>query len=209
MCGQHSTIMPVSCNTESVGTTVRITNAFGELGSRRRSGGCAAAAAAAAGPPLVLDLEDSIVLTLSPRAGNKLALKYENVERIRLSPDTQSRLAELQQERPLRAILENYYTARDELENLRLNMSFLHNERQTLTHKKGLLEERLKQEQAKNESLRAYNETLRFDLSAVTTRTLELSIDKQILEDEMEKILWEGNYKFLLPLKSGSFYRKL
>lgn len=195
--------MPVSCNTESV-ERIQNTNTFGEFGRRRQSGYLSST-----DQPLLLDLKDSIVLTLSPRAGNKLALKYENIECIKLSPDTQSRLNELQEDRPMRAILENYYTARDEVENLRLNMNFLMNEKETLTSKKFLLEEKLKEEQTKNDNLRTYNETLRFDLSAVTTKTLELSIDKQILEDEMEKILWEGNYKFLLPLKDCTFYRKL
>lgn len=200
--------MTISCNTKLV-DSIQITNTPGELGGRRK-GYLSTTIAHGNDGPLLLHLRDSILLTISPRACNKLALKYENVDRITLGPDPHSSHSEQQNEdHLLRNVCDDCRTARDEVENLQLSMSFLMNEKDILASKKHLLEKKLDEELNKNIHLRSYNETLRFDLSAVTTKTLELSIDKQMLEDEMEKILWKDSCKFLLPLKRGSIYKKL
>lgn len=211
MCGSvcsliFTYLMTVSCNTKLI-DSIQTANAPGELG-RPRSRYLSTAIARVNDGPLLLQLRDSILLTLSPRACNKLALKYENVDRIKLGPDAHAR-DERNEAQPLRTVCDDCRSARDEVANLQLSMNFLMNEKDTLASKKHLLEKKLDDERNKNVHLRSYNDTLRFDLSAVTTKTLELSIDKQMLEDEMEKILWKDNCKFLLPLKNGSISRKL
>lgn len=199
--------MTVSCNTKLV-DSIQITTTPGNLG-RHRSGYLSTTIAHGNDGPLLLQLRDSILLTLSPRACNKLNLKYENVDHITLGPDQHARHGEQNEDRPLHTVCDDCGTARDEVANLQLSLNFLMNEKDSLTSKNHLLEKKLDEEQNKNVHLRSYNETLRFDLSAVTTKTLELSIDKQMLEDEVEKILWKDSCKFLLPLKNGSIYKKL
>ncbi len=207
--------MHVSRSTEPIIETAQITNTLEELGRRRRQLEFASTNDSVDDGSLLRDLRETFVLTLSPREGNKLALKYENVDCIKLYPDSGSKLAadaepDEDDGKPLmRSIVQNYYTVRNELENLRLSLTFLAREKETLTSKKTLLEEKLKLERTKNDSLKTYNEGLHFHLFAVAAKTLELSIDKQLLEDEVQRITWGWNYKFLLPWRHGGIYRKL
>lgn len=145
------------------------------------------------------------ILTLSPKDHRKLSLKYENVHNIKLYPDTiikhhpstqNVRSYKIYQFSPIVAD-----TAAEEREQLLQNFASLLIERETLTSMKALLEERLRQEQKKYDNLKNYNENLKFDLSNAATKTLELSIDTRNLEDEIQRITWQWNSKFVQPKK--------
>lgn len=150
------------------------------------------------------------LLTLSPRENNKLALKYENVERIRLCPDTRAGPTGIAVGKPLCIFLQHLYSARDKLDVIQQNIRFLTDEKTTLMSRILILEEKLTQEQSKNVKLKTLNENLTINLSAITTRALELSIDKQLLQDEAQRIIWHCSHnRFLLPLQNVTFYQKL
>lgn len=148
------------------------------------------------------------ILTLSPQAHRKLSLKYENIHNIKLYPDTISKSAEYAN-RDNDHTCAIYQISPLAVDSANEEQEMLLNERETLTSMKALLEEKLKQEQNKHETLKNFNEVLKFDLSNATTKTLELSIDKRSLEDEIQKITWQWNCKFVIPYRNRKIYKKL
>lgn len=171
-------------------------------------------------PKRVISIEktsrSSVVLTLSPRARSKLSIKQENVDNIKLYPDNGTKFY-LDSDNEKQPVVKTYQPsspvtvidADEENQQLMQNLGFLMDEKQTLISMKALLEEKLVQEQKKHDNLKNHNESLKFDVVNATTKTLELSIDKRSLEDEMQRIMWQWNGRFLLPVANRKIYTKL
>lgn len=155
-------------------------------------------------------LPSPLLLTLSPRLDNKLALKYENVEHIRLAPATRGDIGGVIVNKSVCTLLRHLCSTLNTFNVIQPNMRFLSDEKDSLISKKILLKEKISEEQMKNIKLRMVNENLKVNLSVFATRLLALSVDKQILQEELQKLTWHWNYnKFLLPLQSITFYQKL
>lgn len=155
-------------------------------------------------------LRSPLLLTLSPRLDNKLALKYENVEHIRLAPATRVDIGGVIVNKPVCTLLRHLCSPLNTFNVIKPNMRFLNDEKDSLISKKILLKEKISEEQIKNVKLRMVNENLKVNLSVFATRLLALSVDKESLQEELQKLTWHWNYnKFLLPLQRITFYQKL
>lgn len=146
----------------------------------------------------------NVVVTLSPRANNKLNLKHENVEHIKLWPGNKANLAEVRDCLSVSyPFLQMYSTnSINELKNLVSNTIFLQREKESLEAKKKFLEQKLNQELTKNNILKNYNRVLKFNISATNTHALLLSVEMDSLNNEMQDIMWKSNNKFLSLIKT-------